>query len=246
MKPAKFVLGFLCAAFIMLALVSLVMIIHQAILDTVSNDSTAGLLRRAKFNESVRIGRLHDYAYNYNEELHRGYASVELIARFLGFDEIPVPDRGRERWSNSEFYAELKRVFPQYQISRHSNLRNTELINLIYDSLYKGNPAIVFHAAEMPVSGETGATQSRPEPQTQWEKRYTAVTGMDLRNDRITLNDPHGGVTQVTLADFIRSVRFESYETSFFDILSFALRVYRRNTVYIIERTPPPDIRQAE
>ena len=112
MKVIKFALGFTCAAFIVCALITVAMIISQTVTDAIANDSASTLLRRAKFNQSVRIGGLpSDF-----EEVHRGFASVELIARFVGIEETPVPDRGRERWSNSAFYAELQRVFYPHEV----------------------------------------------------------------------------------------------------------------------------------
>jgi len=95
---------------------------------------------------------------------------------------------------------------------------------MIYDALDAGNLAVVFHAAE------TGDGE-RP-----WEKRYSAVIGIDLPNDRIIIDNPDGFVLRPSLTEFIRSTRFENYEMSFFDILSFAFRLYQRNTVFIIDR----------
>ena len=234
MKIIRFLLGSLCAAFIMGVLVTVAMIVNQTIVDALSNDSVSvsALLRRVKFQQRVIVGGLHTEEH----ELHKGYASIELIAYFVGLEEIPSPERGQEHWTNSAFYAELRRVFPQYQIIRHSNLRNTELIDVIHDALAVRNPVVVFHAAEVHAleSGEYAEVTERT-----FEKRYSVVSNMDLPRDTITLNDPHGFFHHLTLSDFIRAVRFEDYEKSFFDILTFAFRRYQKNTVFIVERTPP-------
>jgi len=209
------------------------MIISQNVLDALSNDSASALVRRAKFNEPIRIGALQTSL----EEVSVGYASIELIARFVGMEETPVPHRGRERWSNSEFYAELRRVFTQYEIIKHANIRNTELVDTIYDALSAGNPVIAFRAVEIFDDDES---------EGRWEMRYDVVIGVDLPRDRITLNDPHGFVTRISLSEFIRSVRFQEYEMSLFEILAFAYRLYQRNTIYIIDRGGTVQIAEIE
>ena len=236
MKIIRFLLGFLCAAFIVGTLVTVAMIVSQTVMDAISNDGTSvsGLLRRAKFQRRVIFSDMQCDEH----EIHKGYGSIELIARFVGLEEMPAPPRGRERWTNSEFYAELRRVFPQYQIVRHSNLRNAELINIIYDALVLRNPAIVFHAAKVRLYDTAEAREYGEYSEIIFEKRYSVIWDIDLPRDRIRLNDPHGSFYHVTFAELIRSTRFEDYEKSFFDILTFAFRRYQRNTVFIIERTP--------
>jgi len=239
MKIVKFTFGILCAALVICGVVIVALMIRQAVVDALTNDIASILLRRSKFDTPVRVAALHSD----NRERHPGYASIELIAYFVGLDDIPEPPRGQERWTNAEFYAELNRVFPQYTISRHSNLRNTEFVELIYDALYDGHIAIVFHAAalelevEVEEDPEEVADNDTDQPRVQWEMRYSVVAGVDLPRDRITLNDPHGFVTRLTLNDFITATRFEDYEQSIFEMIAFAFRVYQRNTVFIIERT---------
>jgi hypothetical protein len=249
MRTVKFALGFACAAFIVCALITVVMLISQTVLDTLSNDSASALLSRTKFNEGIRVAAFHTE----NHEVHKGYAGIELVARLSGMggenreDGMPVPGGGRERWTNSEFYAELKRVFPQYEITRHSGLRNTELVELIFDSLHARNPVIVFHAAEIYIPEfeyETGYGHGYEyenedgEHKPRLEMRYSIVSGVELHRDRITLNDPHGLAVRMPLSDFIRSARFEDYEMSFFETVAFAFRIYQKNTVFIVNRNP--------
>ena len=213
--------------------IAVAMFIHQTVVDALTNDAASALLRRAKFDEPVRVAALHSE----RQERHPGYASIELAAHFFGMDTIPEPPRGKERWTNAEFYSELNRVFPQYTISRHSNLRNTDFVELIFDTLVAGDIAIVFHAVstEVPREGDSESSEDE-EVVLEWAKRYSIVAGVDLQRDRITLNDPHGFVTRLTLSDFIRATRFEEYDHTLFEMITFAFRVYQRNTVFVIER----------
>ena len=234
MRIIKFALGILCAALVIFGVVAVAMFIRQTVVDALTNDAASALLRRAKFDEPVRVAALHSE----RQERHPGYASIELIAHFVGLDELPEPPRGKERWTNVEFYAELNRVFPQYTVSRHSNLRNTDFVELIFDTLVAGDIAIVFHAISTEVPrAENDVSSEDEEPVLEWAKRYSVVVGVDLHRDRITLNDPHGFVTRLSLNDFIRATRFEDYDHSLFEMIAFAFRVYQMNTVFIIERS---------
>ena len=223
MNIAKFVITTVLVAAIVCTLIVVAMTVVQSVTDVLTNDSAQALTRRARFGSLARIRGFHTYAV---EEISAGYASVETLARFFGLEELPEPERGREHWTNREFQDELRRVFPDYYVTRRSNLRNTELVDVIFTSLEAGNPVIIFHAAESP-DGDA------------LEKRYSVVIGVDLPNDRITLGSPQGAFARYTLDDFIRSSRFDNYETSFFQRLLFAFRIYSKNTVFIVDRGEP-------
>ena len=225
MNIAKFVITTVLVAAIVCTLIVVAMTVVQSVTDVLTNDSAQALTRRARFGSLARIRGFHTYAVE--EETSAGYASVETLARFFGLEELPEPERGREHWTNREFQDELRRVFPDYYVTRRSNLSNTELVDVIFTSLEAGNPVIIFHAAESRnQDGDGGAL----------EKRYSVVIGVDLPNDRITLGSPQGTFARYTLDEFIRSSRFDNYATSFFQRLLFAFRIYSKNTVFIVDR----------
>jgi hypothetical protein len=221
MKIAKFVFASVCVALIVCVLITVGMMVYQSVTEVLINDNAQALTRRAKYNNYARIRGLHTHA---GEESSQGYGSIELLARYFGLEEAPVPEKNKENRNNREFRLELQRIFPDYNITQHSNLKNTELVDLIYDSLAAGNPVIIFHAAE------TGGEDS--------EMRYSAVIGVDLPRNRITLSDPHGTTARYTLDDFVRSSRLEGYDTSFYQRLLFAFRIYSKNTVFIVDANP--------
>jgi len=223
MRIAKFVFASLCIAVIVCALITVGMMVYQSVLDVLTNDNVQALTRKAKYNNFARIRGLHIHAA---EEENKGYGSIELLARYFESEEMPIPDRNREPRNNREFRTELQKAFPEYNITQHSNLRNTELIDLIYDALAAENPVIIFHAGANPNEGGQNL-----------EMRYSVVIGVNLPNlnNQIRISDPHGITVTYTLDDFIRSARFNNYEMSFYQRLLFAFRIYAKNTIFIIE-----------
>jgi hypothetical protein len=199
--------------------------IYQSAIDIIRNDSAQALTRMAKYNNPVEISELQQHR---GRERSAGYGSIELLARYFGLAETPVPDRDIERRTNRQFLDELRRVFPEYIITRHSNLRNSELIDLIYDTLEAGNPVIIFHAVQEPETGNG-------EDDTQSEMRYSVAIGVDLHNNSILLSDPNGTILRYTLNDFVRSARFEDYEMTIYERIAFAFRIYSKNTIFVIE-----------
>lgn len=222
MRLAKLLLMLICATFVICVLITIGMIINQTVTDAISNDNASILLNKDKYKNSVWMRKLHTEA----EEIHKGYASIELIANYFG-EEIPVPENPeKDNRTNSEFRAELKRVFPQYKIKEYSNLENSKLISTIYDSLAAGNIVILFHSVKKPEKDAQNATE--------WEMRYTVVIGMDLLKDRITLNDPYGYTLNYSLESLITSARFENYDMEFYESLAFAFKLYSKNKIYVI------------
>jgi hypothetical protein len=219
MKIGKFVFASLLIAAIVCVLITVGMTVYQSVIDVMMNDTTQTLMRKAKYNNYARIRGVHTQV---GEEENTGYGSIEILARYFGLEKTPVPDKNKQNWNNRDFREELQNIFPEYSITQRSNLRNTELVDLIYDALAAENPVIIFHAAEKP--DEEGL-----------EMRYSVVIGMDLANNRIILSDPHGTTLRYTLEAFIRSARFENYEITFAQRLLFSFRIYAKNTIFIVE-----------
>ena len=216
MRIAKFVIASVMIALLVCALIAVAMFIYQSVLDVLMNDNAQSLTRRAKYNNMARIRGVHIQA---GEEQAKGYGSIELLARY--FELEIMPDKNKGSWSIREFRDELQRVFPDYDISLQSNLRNTELVDIIYDSLNAENPVIIFHAAET--------------SESELEMRYSAVIAVDLANNRIILSDPQGTTVRYALDEFIKSTRFENFDMPLYRQLMFAFRIYAKNTIFIID-----------
>jgi hypothetical protein len=237
MKIAKFAFASLAAAVVICALISVGMLIYQTVTDALTNDSVSVLGRRAKFNNNVRAHGL----LTRDEEEHKGFAGIEAVARYLGI-ETPVPANIRkENRTNSDFRSELKRVFPDLEIRQYSNMKNSDFIELIYDEIDAGNAVIVFHSVEKhekhseESEEETRENESGENGGQEFEMRYSLVVDVNIRSDRMTLNDPHGYIIRYPLNEFIQSTRFENYEMPFYHKFAFTFRIYSKNTVYVIE-----------
>ena len=220
MKTAKFVIASVLIAVLVCSLIAVGMYIYQSVTDVLMNDNAQALTRRAKYNNMARIRGVHIQA---GEEQSKGYGSIELLARYFELEDAPLPDRNKAHWNNREFRSELQRVFPDYDITQYSNLRNTELVDIIYDALNAENPVIIFHAAQT----ESGGPEL--------EMRYSSVIAVDLANNRIILSDPHGTTVRYALDEFIRSARFENYDMPLYRQLLFAFRIYAKNTIFVID-----------
>ena len=226
MKVLKFLIISLCTAVTVCFLLTVGLMVYQSVADFLNNDNTQAIARKAKYNSLARVRGMQQTGI----ETHKGYKSIEMIARYFGFEETPEPIKNKEYRTNREFFEELQGVFYENTVTKYSNLKNSELIDLIYDSLTLENPVIIFHA------GKTQDTSEAEENGAGFEMRYSLVMGVDLPNNRITLSDPEGTILRYTLDEFIRSARFEYYETNFFETMAFTFRIYAKNTVFIIEK----------
>ena len=215
MKLGKFLFATFLIAIIVCMLITVGMTVYQSVIDVLRDDNTQTLMRKAKYNNPARLRGL-----NLQPGEFTGYGSIELLAHYFKLGE-PLPEKDKERLNNRDFRAELQKVFPDYNIAQYSNLRNTELLDLMYDSLAAGNPAIIFHAAEQP-------------DEENFEMRYSVVIGVNLPNNQIILLDPYGVAERYTIEAFIKSARFGNYEVTLYERLLFAFRIYSKNTVYII------------
>ena len=103
----------------------------------------------------------------------------------------------------------------------HKNLKNTELIGLIYENLSEGIP-VPFEWAAL-CDGE-------------WTLHYSLVTGMDIPGDKITAANPYGYYEELPIEDFLDRTSFEAYENMpVFLKLGFAFGIFEKNTVFTVQ-----------
>ena len=122
------------------------------------------------------------------------------------------------KMTSGGFYSEIKNQFPDYKITRYKNIKNSELIDKIYNSLSDNMTVICPYA-------------------TEWYMNYCAIAELDVPGDRIIVNNPGGHTETYTIADFLKATRFENYEDMEFQLkLGFAAELFTKNTVYILEK----------
>lgn len=159
------------------------------------------------------------------QDVSCGYAVIEMFSAWNGerITEADLYDEyGRVVTSTgSAFCDEMNKRFPEYTTSMYSYQTNSELIDLIYDSLASG----------MPVPFEWAALY-----EDEWTLHYSLITGLDVPSDTITIANPYGYTEQISLEEFFSRTSFEAYEDMpLFLKLGFAFGMFDKNTVFIVE-----------
>ena len=120
------------------------------------------------------------------QDVSCGYAVIEMFSAWNGerITEADLYDEyGRVVTSTgSAFCDEMNKRFPEYTTSMYSYQTNSELIDLIYDSLASG----------MPVPFEWAALY-----EDEWTLHYSLITGLDVPSDTITIANPYGYTEQI-------------------------------------------------
>lgn len=154
-----------------------------------------------------------------------GYATIEMFSSWNGSDitEIALFDEyGKVVTSTGKsFCEEMNRQFPEYNTTMYSYLPNTELLDKIYNSLSNGIPVPFEWAAQY---------------DNEWTLHYSLITGIDLKNDNITVLNPYGYIEELTIKDFLDRTSFNAYENlPFYLKLGFAFGQFDKNTIFIVE-----------
>ncbi len=158
------------------------------------------------------------------QDVSCGYAVIEMFSAWSGggvTEESLYRQYGRVVTSTGKaFCEEMNKQFPAYTTGMHKYLRNTELIDLAYDSLSRGTPVPFEWAA---LYGE------------EWTLHYSLLVGMDIPADRITVANPYGYYEELSVDEFLARTRFDAYEKMpLFLKLGFAFGIFEKNTVFIV------------
>ena len=159
------------------------------------------------------------------QDVSCGYAVIEMFSAWAGGDiteESLYGEYGKVVTSTGRsFCEEMNRQFPEYHTEMHRYLTNTELINLVYDTLSRGFPVPFEWAAQY--EGE-------------WTLHYSLVTGMDIPNDRVVIANPYGYVEEISVGEFLERTSFEAYSgMPLWMKLGFAFGIFEKNTVFTVE-----------
>ncbi|MCL2774939.1 MAG: C39 family peptidase [Oscillospiraceae bacterium] len=230
MKVFKSAIILLCVVFSICFVATAVMIIKQSVYDMLINDNVESLVRNIKYTDSQQVNGVPVTQL----KITCGYASIEMVAKYLGYDSITEQsiydsnDKKISTSTNSGFYKEITKQFPDYQITQYTNLKNTEMIDKIYNSLAHNMPVVICFAAE---------NKNLDVSEQKWALHYSVITGIDVINDKVTVNDAYGYTDEYSFDDFLKATRFESYDNmNFYLKLGFAFGLFNKNTIYIIEK----------
>ena len=234
MKIFKSAVIFLCAVFSVCFVATAVMIIKQSVLDIAINDNVESLIRNIKYRDSPNITGVPLTQL----KITCGYASIEMLAQYFGYNSVTeqsIYDSNGKKIStstNSGFYKEIKKQLPDFQITQYTNLKNSEMVDKIYNSLANNMPVVVCFAAK---------NKNLDETEQKWNLHFSVVTGIDMVDDKVAVNNSYGYTEEYSIEDFLKATRFETYnDMSFYLKLGFAFGLFGKNTIYVIEK--PEDI----
>ena len=222
MKVFKRILIILAVLFAILAAVAAVSLaVLQKRTDAIKDD-ISGIYTDEKYKRPVSVQGIEVI----KQDVSCGYAVIEMFSSWNGggiTEETLYNEYGKVVTSTGRsFCDEMNKRFPEYVTVIHKYLKNTELIDLVYDSLAGGVPVPFEWAAPY----ENG-----------WTLHYSLVIGADIQADKITVANPYGYYEELTVSDFLRRTSFEAYEDMpLFLKLGFAFSVFEKNTVFTVNR----------
>ena len=220
MKIFKRILIILAVLFVILALVASVSLAVLQARTNGINDDISEIYTNEKYSNPVFVSGIDVI----KQDVSCGYAVIEMFSSWNGNDiteESLYNEYGKVVTSTGQsFCNEMNKRFPEYTTTIHKYLKNTELIDLVYDSLARG----------VPVPFEWAALYG-----DEWTLHYSLIIGADIPADIITVANPYGYYEEITVAELLDRTSFEAYENMpLFLRLGFAFGIFEKNTVFIV------------
>jgi len=177
-------------------------------------------------NEKYKTPIMIDGVDVIRQDVSCGYAVLEMFSSWSGHSvtEKSLYDQyGKVITSTGKaFCKEMNKQFPEYTTTICKYLKNTELIDAIYENLSDG----------IPVPFEWAALYG-----DEWTLHYSLIIGADIPADRITVANPYGYYEELTVAELLNRTSFEAYEKMpIFLKLGFAFGIFEKNTVFRVQR----------
>jgi hypothetical protein len=177
-------------------------------------------------NEKYQTPILIDGVDVIQQNVSCGYAVLEMFSSWSGHSvtEKSLFDQyGKVVTSTGNaFCKEMNKQFPEYATSKY--LKNTELIDAIYENLSDG----------IPVPFEWAALYG-----DDWTLHYSLIIGADIPADKITVANPYGYYEELTVAELLNRTSFEAYENlPIFLKLGFAFGIFEKNTIFRVMKNP--------
>ena len=210
----------LIIALILLMVIVTPLIILKARTAAISDDYSS-VFHNDKYSKPVSV----DGVEVIKQDVSCGYAVIEMFGAWSGHtvtEESLYSEYGKVVTSTGKaFCNEMNKQFPKYKTTMYKYLKNTELIDVVYDSLAKGIPVPFEWAA--PYGDE-------------WTLHYSLLTGMDIPNDKVFIANPYGYNEEISVEEFLNRTSFEAYEDMpWYLKMGFAVGIFEKNTVFIAE-----------
>ncbi len=186
--------------------------------NNIDNDFSA-IYTNEKYSKVVNVDGIEVIT----QEVSCGYAVIEMFSTWNG-DNITenslYEQYGKVVTSTGKsFCNEFNKQFPEYDTRIYKWLKNTALIDKVYESLSKGIPVPFEWAAKF---------------NDEWTLHYSLITGMDIPNDKVTVANPYGYFETLSIKELLDRTSFKAFnKMPFFYRLAFAFGVFEKNTVFI-------------
>ena len=156
------------------------------------------------------------------QDVSCGYAVIEMFSKWNKgqITEQSLYDQyGKVVTSTGKaFCAEMNKQFPEYTTTMSKYLKNSELIDQIYENLADGIPVPIEWAA---LYGD------------EWTLHYSLIIGADIPGDKIAVANPYGYCEEISVAELLDRTSFEAYEDMpLFLKLGFAFGIFEKNTLF--------------
>lgn len=173
-------------------------------------------------NEKYQTPIMIDSVNVIKQDVSCGYAVLEMFSSWSGHSitEKSLYDQyGKVVTSTGNaFCREMNLQFPEYTTTICKYLKNTELIDAVYENLSAG----------IPVPFEWAALYD-----DDWTLHYSLIIGADIPADKITVANPYGYYEELTVAELLNRTSFEAYEKMpLFLRLGFAFGIFEKNTIF--------------
>ena len=184
-------------------------------------DDLSSLYKNEKYQTPLKIEGVEVI----RQDVSCGYAVLEMFSSWSGHsvtEKSLYEQYGKVVTSTGNaFCEEMNKQFPEYETAIFRYLKNTELIDAVYENLSRG----------IPVPFEWAALY-----EGKWTLHYSLITGIDIPGDRITVANPYGYYEELTISEFLNRTSFEAYENMpLFLRLGFAFGIFEKNTIFKVK-----------
>ena len=221
-KIVKRVFIFIAALISLVLIAAVIAFIVLSIRTLAIRDDYSSVFSNDKYSTPVSV----DGVEVITQDVSCGYAVLEMFSKWSGHDVTEkslYEEYGKVVTSTGKaFENEMNKRFPEYKTKMQKYLKNTELIDMVYINLSKGIPIPIEWAALY---------------KDEWTLHYSLVTGMDVKNNKVTIANPYGYYEEITIDEFLKRTRFDSFENMpLFLKLGFAFGIFEKNTVFAVSK----------
>ena len=200
--------------------------IRQAYISSEINDDYTMVLNNPVYQEPVSVNGVHFIT----QKISCGYAIIEMLSKWQNKEVTEQllfvnNENTISTAMGTGFLNDLGKQFPEWTITRHTNLTNSELLSAMHETLTDGMPVPIEFAALRNVDGVEA-----------WTLHFAVVTAMDLQNNVVIVQNPYGYEERYTVDSFLKATRYDSYENmELIFSFGFAFGLFHKNTIYTIQ-----------